>query len=309
MIKTFVISASLSCALPCFATGIDLPFGADLTFHNVASGTDVPLPTGAWGDGILPTERLAGIVDKSAWRIDAEHMTTNQIISPLRERLVTEGYDILLDCDTAACGGFDFRFNAEVLAEPNMHVNLGDFRVLTAKRETDGTPEAIYLIASKSVDTGFLQTISVTPETATGASRIVVSSKSPTISLDAFGAGLEQQGHAILADLVFETGSSTLGAESFQSLSALATYLNENPTRHVALVGHTDAEGSLNGNVGLSKKRAASVAKRLIDAHGVQSKQLAAEGMGYLAPRATNLTDEGRAQNRRVEVILTSTQQ
>jgi OOP family OmpA-OmpF porin len=119
---------------------------------------------------------------------------------------------------------------------------------------------------------------------------------------------LDGQGYFILEDLVFQTGSSELGDDAFSSLSTLADYLNANPSRTVALVGHTDSEGSLAGNIALSKKRARSVVKRLISDLGVNKTQLSAEGNGFLSPRASNLTEDGRAQNRRVEVIVTSTQ-
>ena len=51
-----------------------------------------------------------------------------------------------------------------------------------------------------------------------------------------------------------------------------------------------------------------AVVTRLVERHGVDSAQVSYDGVGYLAPRATNLTPEGRTKNRRVEVILTSTQ-
>jgi len=72
-------------------------------------------------------------------------------------------------------------------------------------------------------------------------------------------------------------------------------------------VGHTDAEGSLDGNIALSRRRAASVLERLVTAYQVDRRQMEAQGMGYLAPIASNLTEEGREANRRVEVIVTST--
>jgi outer membrane protein OmpA-like peptidoglycan-associated protein len=84
--------------------------------------------------------------------------------------------------------------------------------------------------------------------------------------------------------------------------------LRANPNLQVALVGHTDSAGSLEGNIGLSKRRARAVRQRLINAHGVRADQLAAEGMGYLSPVGSNLTEVGRNANRRVEVIVTSTE-
>ncbi len=308
MIKHLVLFASLTAAFPAVAATLDLPANARVAVQSTAAASDLAIPVGAWTDGALPTLRTAGTVHKSAWHFDTPHLTTGQILAPLRDQLIAEGFDILMDCNTDDCGGFDFRFNAEVLDEPDMHINLGDFRALAAQRGTGNDAETIYLIASKSVTMGFLQWMSVTPDGADATAEVVVSTKTPAIAYDDFGQEIETNGHAILADLEFQTGSSALGDQDFDSLGQLADYLNANPTRRVALVGHTDAEGSLAGNIGLSKKRAQSVARRLTQVHGVASAQLEAEGMGYLSPRASNLTDEGRAQNRRVEVILTSTQ-
>lgn len=308
MIKHLVLLASVTSALPAIAATLDLPPNARVAIQTTTAASDIAIPVGAWVDGALPTLRTTGTVQKSAWQIDAPHLTTSQILAPLRDQLVAEGFEILMDCDTEACGGFDFRFNAEVLDEPDMHINLGDFRALTAQHGSGDEAKTIYLIASKSVTTGFLQWMSVTPEGTDTATDIVVSTKTPVIAYDDFGHEIETNGHAILADLDFQTGSSSLGDQNFHSLDQLADYLNSNPNRRVALVGHTDAEGGLSGNIGLSKKRAQSVARRLTKVHGVSASQVEAEGMGYLSPRASNLTDEGRAQNRRVEVILTSTQ-
>jgi len=308
MIKHLVLLASATLSFPTFAATLDLPANARVAVQTTAAETDIAIPIGAWSDGALPTSRTTGTVQKSAWHIDVPHLTTSQILAPLREQLLAEGFEIIMDCDTDACGGFDFRFNAEVIDEPNMHINLGDFRALTAQRGTGDDIETVYLIASKSVTTGFLQWVSVTPNGKDAATDIVVSTKTPVVAYSDFGHEIETNGHAILGDLEFQTGSSSLGDLDFDSLGQLADYLNANPNRRVALVGHTDAEGSLAGNIGLSKKRAQSVAHRLTKVHGVAAGQLEAEGMGYLSPRASNLTDEGRAQNRRVEVILTSTQ-
>ena len=92
------------------------------------------------------------------------------------------------------------------------------------------------------------------------------------------------------------------------SLQALAAFLRADPARRVTLVGHTDTVGALDRNIALSKRRAASVLERLVSAHGVPRAQIAAEGMGYLAPIASNLTPEGREANRRVEVVLLNTE-
>jgi OOP family OmpA-OmpF porin len=118
-------------------------------------------------------------------------------------------------------------------------------------------------------------------------------------------AQLETAGHVVLADLDFASGSASLGDGPVQSLDAMVAYLLANPTRQITFVGHTDATGSLAANVALSRRRA-EAAQAYIVSRGVPAGQVAADGVGFLAPRATNLTAEGREANRRVEAVLIS---
>ena len=97
-----------------------------------------------------------------------------------------------------------------------------------------------------------------------------------------------------------------LGKGPFASVQSLADFLLAHPDISVAVVGHTDSVGSQDINIALSRQRAAAVRQRLIDAYDVDPAQVQAEGMGYLAPVASNLTAEGRELNRRVEAVLLS---
>ncbi|NBC95095.1 MAG: OmpA family protein, partial [Deinococcus-Thermus bacterium] len=119
-------------------------------------------------------------------------------------------------------------------------------------------------------------------------------------------AGLEADGHAVLWDLDFRTGETALGPGPFGSLDALAAYLRARPEVRVVLVGHTDAEGALAANVDLSRRRARAARDRLVADHGIAPGRLSAEGVGYLAPIASNASPEGRERNRRVEVVKAS---
>jgi OOP family OmpA-OmpF porin len=119
-------------------------------------------------------------------------------------------------------------------------------------------------------------------------------------------ARLMSEGHVALDDLAFETGAAALAAGDPASLADLAAFLAANPGARVTLVGHTDAEGSLEANIALSRRRAEAVAAVLVGQFGVARGQVAAAGAGWLAPRASNATPEGRARNRRVEAVLTA---
>lgn len=311
-----VILASVTGMMPLAASALaleNLDGAVQVSSKSQVMGSTA-VPVGPYTNGVVQTVTAEGAISAEAWQVVSGNLTTLQIMMPLREQLVSDGFEILFACETTQCGGFDFRYDIDLLPEPEMHVDLGDFRFLTARKtEESQTPEFVSLMVSRSAETGFVQMTHVgayeEPETL-----VIASSKStqPEITPTPLPTGtlagmLETLGRAPLEDLVFQTGSSRLGEDSFGSLAELSIFLKANPDMKVALVGHTDTEGGLSSNLALSKKRATSVLQRLVSVYDIPRRQLEAAGVGYLAPRASNLTEEGRTQNRRVEVILTST--
>lgn len=309
--------------LPSMALAVALEFSApsSTTATRRELLASYALPIGPWQDGQVASRILEGPLEQTAWRIAAPGMTTLQILSPLRGQLARSGFRILWECETDACGGFDFRFAIDVMPEPDMHVDLGDFRFLSAERAGADGPEAVSLLVSRSVEAGFVQMVAIgaarpapsplipaiQTAPAPAAAADLPHQGDPVLQFSGLAAALQASGSAVLEDLVFRSGSAELGPGPFETLAALADFLKRDAARRVALVGHTDASGGLAGNTALSRARAASVRERLIAEYAVPAAQITAEGVGYLAPRATNQTDEGRARNRRVEVIVTST--
>ncbi len=289
--------------------------GTAVVTANLQEGlTNYRLPIGPYQAGALQTRNVEGVMDQTAWRITLSGLTTLSLVTPLRQQLAQEGWTILFECDTDACGGFDFRYGTNVLPEPDMHVDLTDFRFLSAERTAADGPEFLSLLVSRSTESGFVQVIRVGAEAAAPMAPVDpallpgVDGTLPLPDLGDLGHRLETGGAVALDDLVFTSGSASLAEGEYPSLSALAGYLRENPARQVALVGHTDASGALAANVALSRQRAASVRDRLVQSYGADRSRIIAEGVGYLSPRASNLTPEGRTANRRVEVMLISTQ-
>lgn len=262
------------------------------------------LPIGPFADGKVATKLTEGRLEQKVWQLQSPGTTTLQLIAPLRQQLTEAGFRILFECETAACGGFDFRYGIEVLPEPDMHVDLGDFRFLSAERA--GTaPEYLSLMISRSATLSFVQMTRVGGAEPTPLK--VTASAVTTVPAATLAETIEAGGAVVLEGLIFGAGSADLAAGDLPSLTALAAYMKAHPDRAITLVGHTDAAGSLGPNVALSKERAQAVRQRLIEVYGIPAGQIGAEGVGYLAPRFSNLTEEGRARNRRVEAMLTAT--
>lgn len=279
--------------------------------HEALSSYELPI--GPAEAEKIPTLNVEGQVHLEAWHMDIASVTTLQLLAPLRDQLTEAGFDILFECDTQACGGFDFRYGARLLPEPAMHVNLGDFRYLSAVQEGEEGPMHLGLLVSRAGEQGFVHLVQVgTADPVTLDTGITASTKSvsttPVLQTGEIGATLEIAGRVVLGDLAFASGSSQLDEGDYGSLVELADYLLANPKKRIVLVGHTDAEGGLDGNIALSKKRATSVQTRLVEELGVPTDQVAAEGVGYLVPVASNQTTDGRDLNRRVEAILSTTE-
>ena len=113
---------------------------------------------------------------------------------------------------------------------------------------------------------------------------------------------IAETGKFVTNNILFETGKATLKPESMEEIQRVAEYMKANPTARFEVQGHTDSQGSDKVNDPLSQQRAEAVVKAL-ESQGVDGFNLRAVGKGSHEPVADNGTEEGRAKNRRVEVI------
>lgn len=281
---------------------LPLPDGAVRTAGIQREADAYALPTGPARDGPPPAMQLQGDVRIEAWRI-ADAPDPARILAPIRAALERAGFEILLDCAAEGCGGFDFRYGTEVLPPPEMHVDLGAFRALSARRDEPEGAVAVSALASRAGPSAFLQLATVTP----GGEAMPVTAPAATRpdipAPDGLAGALMRDGHVVLDGIDFAPGSAELRVAEIPALDALAAWLAADPSRRLVLVGHTDMTGPLDANIALSRRRAEAVRRRLTEA-GIAPARLEAHGAGWLAPRAPNATAEGRAANRRVEAVV-----
>jgi OOP family OmpA-OmpF porin len=114
---------------------------------------------------------------------------------------------------------------------------------------------------------------------------------------------INAQGRVALYGIYFDFNKSDVKPESDPTLKEIAKLLADNPSLNLFVVGHTDNVGDFKYNMKLSEERADAVVKVLISKYGVDKKRLTPAGVGPLAPVTSNDTEEGRAENRRVELI------
>ena len=114
---------------------------------------------------------------------------------------------------------------------------------------------------------------------------------------------LAATGHVTANGILFDTDRADLKPESKPALDEIAKLLRSDSNLRIYVVGHTDNQGALAHNVELSKARAASVVKALETQYSIPNARLASYGDGPYAPVASNDSEDGRAQNRRVELV------
>ena len=110
-------------------------------------------------------------------------------------------------------------------------------------------------------------------------------------------------GHAAVYGIYFDTDKAEIKPESEPALAEMAKLLKNNPSLNVFIVGHTDNTGTFEHNMKLSQDRAASVVNALVSRHRMAAARLKAVGDGPTAPVASNDSEDGRAKNRRVELV------
>jgi OmpA-OmpF porin, OOP family len=119
----------------------------------------------------------------------------------------------------------------------------------------------------------------------------------------AFSNDLKATGHAAVYGIYFDTAKAELKPESTPALQEVAKLLAADPALKLWLVGHTDGVGAIDANMKLSQARADAVVAALTAAHGIAPARLKGYGVGPLAPVASNASEDGRAKNRRVELV------
>lgn len=126
--------------------------------------------------------------------------------------------------------------------------------------------------------------------------------KSLTFGPAEMKAALDAEGRVELHGILFDTDKATLKPESTEELQHVVTLLRENPTLTLEVQGHTDDQGADDYNMELSQRRAETVVSYL-GLFGIDTGRLTARGYGESAPVGPNTTEEGRARNRRVELV------
>jgi OmpA-OmpF porin, OOP family len=170
----------------------------------------------------------------------------------------------------------------------------------TTLRLSKGGKEAWIVVNTSNIPSGMFITMTVIEKE--GMKQEV------TMDAAAMAQGLHDSGEVAIYGIFFDTGKSELKSESDAALGEIAKLLKEKPALKVFVVGHTDMVGDPAANVKLSQARAQAVVTALVTKNGIAAARLTPFGAGPYAPVASNKNEDGRAKNRRVELVEIATQ-
>ena len=131
----------------------------------------------------------------------------------------------------------------------------------------------------------------------------VMEKKMTFVNSDDMKHAIHDSGKVALYGLSFDTDKDVIKSESQPTLAEIAKLLNGEPSLRLHVVGHTDNQGKPDYNLDLSRRRAASVVRELSSKYGITANRLDAFGCGLYSPIASNEAEDGRAKNRRVELV------
>lgn len=184
----------------------------------------------------------------------------------------------------------DFRFTA--LKKPGENGSGDVYVTVFAGAVTDS-----WKAPEKGIDKGTVVARVDVIETKGMQSRMV------TVKADEMEKQINTTGRVALYGIFFDFNKATLKPESDSTLEEVKKLMQEDPTLKLLVVGHTDNVGEFELNRDLSNKRAAAVVQALSSRFGVSPQRLFPFGCSFASPAAPNTTDEGRAKNRRVELV------
>jgi outer membrane protein OmpA-like peptidoglycan-associated protein len=261
--------------------------GSRIQAYDQLAFAEYPLAMGVQQNKPAPIRKIEGKVTKINY-VNPPGRSALEIYRNYEQALQKAGFRTLWTCAGRDCGQTMYWTPVNGLSASG---SLQDQRHLTVQGMVNG---ATVTVAMASNTTG--TTVHVIEQKAMEAGLVVASSAE-------LAAGIDRDGHISVYAIYFDTGKADVKPESKAALDEIAELLKERASLKVIVVGHTDSTGGFDANMKLSRDRAASVVASLTGSYGIAANRLSAQGAGPLAPVATNRTDEGRAKNRRVDLV------
>ncbi len=247
-----------------------------------------------------PALHLEGKVTRISYELPAG-VATLAVLRNYQQALEKAGFREIFACSNAECGGRDFNHSV-VPYWSGFAENYEDQRYYAGKlsRPEGDVYAAVYVVRNLSEGGPThnriytqLDVVEVAP----------MKEEMVSVNADVMARSIADTGRVTLYGIHFDTDKADVKPDSRPTIDQIGQLMTRLPNLKLVIVGHTDNQGSLEYNMDLSTRRAKAVEAALIESYGIAPSRLSAWGAGYLAPVASNQTEEGRAKNRRVELV------
>lgn len=266
--------------------------------YDEALMPDRPIPEESEAKGL----ELEGKLTRISYRIDGRKSAL-EVYRNYQGALQAGGFKTLFECKgDEQCGG-DFQsfvINSGKVSQPGQGDAAfgGKYYVVLAKKAAPTGDIYVFLDVmedgSNHITPVFQQVLETKPM-QTGQVQV--------LDMAAMQKSLAESGRVAVYGVYFDTDKAEVKPESKAALDEMGKLLKANPDLKVYVVGHTDNQGTLAGNLDLSQRRANAVVKALEADYQIPAARLSARGVASLAPVAANDAEAGRARNRRVELV------
>jgi OmpA-OmpF porin, OOP family len=230
--------------------------------------------------------------------------TSAEVYGGLKKELMAKGFKALYEAKGAEFGKGQGNLYQN-LREQLLEYSPKGAHFLSAK--FDGVPGTVHVALYVTEYEIGATSVRVRPGQAVLQLDVIemkpASDKLVVVSASDISKALETSGRVALYGILFDSNRSDMKPESRPALEEIAKYLRASPNTRVDVVGHTDNVGGYDSNLDLSRTRAAAVVSVLVKEYDINPQRLRASGVGFLAPVASNSSEEGRAKNRRVELL------
>lgn len=269
--------------------------GSHISTYEAKDFDEYDLPLGKPVQAVPVTFEKSKHLEGKITRIGYEVPATTSVFKIFKNyenALKKSGFKTLFSCAKQACGdttkwqGFFVKheiygYNDQRVLSTHKTINGKDVYIFVYVGDESGrNAVGLDVVEVKAMQTGLVE-----------------------ITADQLLQKLQSEGKVALYGIHFNVDKATLLPKSNKTIKAIAGALNKDKKLRVYVVGHTDDSGSNDHNMELSNLRAQAVVKELVGKFKINQNRVLPQGVGPYAPVSTNGTDEGRALNRRVEII------
>jgi outer membrane protein OmpA-like peptidoglycan-associated protein len=248
-----------------------------------------------------------------------------EVVRNYQQELSGKGGTPLFECKGKECGGSPTRSSGGGGGEMSLAMylwpaeNIGDAELTTAHcAQAAGITEQRYAVMELPQNGAYFSILAYTIAAGSGSCKVLkdrtiavvdilevkdMHAKMVTVNAEEMAQEISQKGSVALYGIYFDSGKADVKPESQETLEQIAKLLTATPDFKLLVVGHTDNVGNFVSNTELSRRRAESVVNLLVAAYGIDKNRLTPVGVSFACPVASNTTEEGRAKNRRVELV------